>query len=68
MPCCSVHSERLGLQYKEGKKEKKKLEKIFMVISIQWVGVQPYVYKEQSSGLSTQPCGESVLSVMVEES
>ena len=38
-----------------------------MMVLVGWVRVQSYVYKEYSNGLSTQPCGEPVLSVMVEE-
>ena len=38
-----------------------------MMVLVGWVGVQSWVYKEYSSGLSTQPCGEPVLRVMVEE-
>ena len=38
-----------------------------MMVLVGWVGVESWVYKEYSSGLSTQPCGEPVLSVMVEE-
>ena len=38
-----------------------------MMVFVEWAGLQSYVYSEYSVGLSTQPCGEPVRGVMVEE-
>lgn len=38
-----------------------------MMVLEKWMGVQLCVYRVKRSGLRTQPLGEPVLSVMVEE-